>query len=579
MTSKLEFLAEVPLFKEMSESALRLIAGVATEYAFEQGAVIAYQRDAVDSLYIVKEGRLFARTLDENGIARNSTSYVVGQSFDDRWLFVPGVHPATVKGAEDGRLLIIRSADFVTLLRDYPGLIPGLAPSEDEEGRPTGLSEEAWNDARKLLATKKTRSSSAAAMLPEERIEFFARRSIWFLLVKLILPVLMVLVGAIVLAAVPTETALERSIKVGVPILLTLFGLIIFLLQVIDWRADYFIITNKHLTHHEFELRRFRIHLVKVPISQVQTVEVLKPTLLANLLNIGTAQVTTAAIAGRILFDNIDDPLLVKDTLNRLTSQYRTFAGAQTQAILRQSIEQHFGVKPELTTAETDEPLARPAPRRRQDGFWTRLRKRYGWRVVEGNSVTYRKSFFILLKRIGLPLLVFLGLAILTGLGIYLNIDPLVITLIVGILGLIDLVWFIWQLEDWRNDIFQVTDRFVVDIDREPFGFGESRKQAALSNIQNVDATRPGFFPTIFNYGFVTIDTAGAKADIVFEYVPNPELIQSDIFQRLDDYRQQQRVREESSRRQEYAMLLDVYRQATEQDRIPPRTPRGLEEA
>jgi hypothetical protein len=388
---------------------------------------------------------------------------------------------------------------------------------------------------------------------------------------------MLILVAAIVLAAMPSGSGFERSIKVGVPILLTLLAVIIFLIDLIDWRADYFIITNKHLTHHEFELRRFRINLVKVPISQVQTVEVLKPSLLSNLLNIGTAQVTTAAVAGRVLFDNIDNPLLVKDTLERLSSQYRAYTGAQTQAIIRQSIENHFGADPQLVATEEATPAQ--APRRKQStGLWASFRRRYGWRVVDGTSVTYRKSIFILLRTIALPLLGYLVLTAITYLGFYLNIAIEFILIVVGGLTLLNTIWFIWQLENWRNDIFQVTDRFVVDIDRTPFGFGESRKQAALSNIQNVDASRPGFFATILNYGFVTIDTAGAKADIVFEYVPNPEVIQSDIFQRLDDYRQKQRIREESTRREEYALLLDVYRQATEQDRIPQRTPKGFEE-
>ena len=55
--------------------------------------------------------------------------------------------------------------------------------------------------------------------------------------------------------------------------------------------------------------------------------------------------------------------------------------------------------------------------------------------------------------------------------------------------------------------------------------------------------------------------------------MPNPELIQSDIFQRLDDFRRQQRINEGSARREEYALLIDVYRQAMEQNRIPQRTP------
>ena len=569
MATKLEFIATLPIFANLSGAAQAAVARVATEYSFKQNAVIAYQRDAANAFYIVKEGRLFVRSLDANGIVRETRSYTPGQYFNDLWLFVPGVHSATVKGAEDGRLLIISGAAFVKLLQDFPAIISQLAPRDEDDTR-YGLSDEAWREAQKVRLHRQVRASSAAALLPEERLEYFTRRSLWLLAARLLMPVLLVLLGIIALVLMPTETGLQRALKFGAPVVLTLIGAIWFALRLIDWRGDYFIITNRHLTHHEFELRRFRVRLVKIPISQVQTVEVLRPSLLATLFNVGSARVTTAAVAGNVLFDYIDRPVKVKDVLERLTGLYRSVESAQTQAVMRQSIEKHFGMDVPLTVEDEANPPTR-APR--PDSFLTRLRKRYGWRVVEGKTITYRKSLFILIKRIAVPSLILIGLLVFAGLGIYLEMTPWVVALVVLIGGFGDLLALIWQVEDWRNDVFQLTDRFVIDIDRVPFGFGESRKQAAISNIQNVDANRPGFFPTLFNYGFVSIDTAGAKSEIVFDYVPNPELIQSDIFQRLDDFRRQQRINEGSARREEYALLIDVYRQAMEQNRIPQRTP------
>ena len=569
MANKLEFIATLPIFADLSDAAQAAIARVATEYSFKQNAVIAYQRDVAGSLTIVKEGRLFARGLDANGIVRETRSYTPGQYFNDLWLFVPGIHSATVKGAEDGRLLIISGPAFVKLLQDFPAIVDQLAP-RDSDGTRYGLSDAAWLEAQKLKLRRQVRASSADALLPEERLEYFARRSLWLLAGRLLMPILLVLLGLVALIFMPTDTGLQRALKYGAPIVLTLIGAVWFALRLIDWRGDYFIITNRHLTHHEFELRRFRVRLVKIPIGQVQTVEVLKPSLLANLFNVGSARVTTAAVAGNVLFDNIDRPVKVKDVLERLTGLYRSVESAQTQAVMRQSIEKHFGMEMPLKTEDEAKP---PARVQRPDNFFTRLRQRYGWRVVEGNTITYRKSLFILIKRTAVPGLILLGLLIFAGFGIYLDMTPWVVALVVIIGGFADLLALVWQIEDWRNDVFQLTDRFVIDIDRTPFGFGESRKQAAISNIQNVDAARPGFLPTLFNYGFVSIDTAGAKSDIVFDYVPNPELIQSDIFQRLDDFRRQQRINEGSARREEYALLIDVYRQAMEQNRIPQRTP------
>ena len=113
----------------------------------------------------------------------------------------------------------------------------------------------------------------------------------------------------------------------------------------------------------------------------------------------------------------------------------------------------------------------------------------------------------------------------------------------------------------------------VIDIDRKPFGFGESRKQAPLRNIQNVRAERPGFFATLFDYGNVHIETAGADSDIIFDRIPHPSQVLSDIFRRLEEYRENQRRKDGETRREEYAVLLDVYRQEMERDRIPRRMP------
>ncbi|WP_374687452.1 cyclic nucleotide-binding domain-containing protein [Promineifilum sp.] len=571
MADKREFLAELPLFADLSEAAQEAIARITTEYTFSQGAVIAYQRDVADKFYIVKEGRLFARAIDTNGIARETYSYLPGQYFNDMWLFVPGIHSATIKGAEDGRLLIIEGAPFARLLKEYPAIIDGLAPREDNDIH-YGLSEAAWREAQKLKVRRRVRDSSAHALLPEERLEYFTRRSGWLLLGRIIVPILLMVLGVVAFFVIPTGSGLARLSRFAVPIVLGLVSTVWLTLRLIDWRADYFIITNRHLTHHEFDLRHFRIALIKIPIGQVQAVEILKPTFLANLFNIGSARATTAAMAGVILFDNIDNPVEVKNVLERLSGQYRTLESALTQAVMRQSIEKHFGMDSPLKSAE---PQPEPSPFRQAQpaGFLARLMHNYSWRVEEGNTITYRKSLFILLRQIGLPSLVFVLLIVLLILGIYLEVRVWVVALVLGIGGLANLGWFIWQLENWHNDVFQLTDRFVIDIDRQPFGFGESRKQAAISNIQNVGATRPGFWATVFNYGFVSVDTAGTKSEIVFDYVPNPEIIQGDIFQRLDEYRRQQRIREGSTRREEYALLLDVYRQAMEQERIPQRTP------
>jgi uncharacterized membrane protein YdbT with pleckstrin-like domain len=200
-----------------------------------------------------------------------------------------------------------------------------------------------------------------------------------------------------------------------------------------------------------------------------------------------------------------------------------------------------------------------------------RLYYALGSRVEEGNVITYRKHFFTLLVQTWWQIL----LVTLLLVGI-IFVTQIFLAVAMGILAIIILVWFIWRFEDWRNDTFQVTDRYVIDIDRQPFGFGESRKQAELGNVQNVNADRPGFLATVFNFGNVHIETAGSTANITFERVVNPSRVQSDIFHRREQFAQKKHFQEGQQRRKELAVFMDAYQQASEQRRLPERrTPPG----
>lgn len=572
VTSKREFLEQLPLFAALTEEELDGLAAITREYEFEDGAVIAYQRDVGNSLYVVKSGRLFARAVDAQGIVRDSRSFLAGDYFGEEWLFTPNAHPATVKGKGNGRVLIIQSRDFLQYLDAHRDVLDNLEPVYDDSDKVvSGLAATAWEDARKIRL-KADRGSTAVSLLPDELVEYLAYRSRWYLLLRLLTPGLLLFltgIGTFILLPLRPEAGMLRVGFMALPLIIGGIFFLWLVFNYLDWRNDYFVITNKRLIHREFDLRRFSINVVKIPIEQIQSVEISKPNLLSNLFNYGTARVSTAAQAGTVYFDNIDDPRAVKATLNALSERVKTLDAGREQAIMRDSLESHFHADHPLHAIGDDAPPPTTAPRR-QSG----LRQHYRWRVEEGDTVTYRKHLFVLLRQTTAPVMSFIGLGLLYWLLTRLfgfTLGQLWIIFSLLLLG--NLGWLIWQVEDWSNDMFQVTNRVILDIDRRPFGFGESRKQAPLSNIQNVSANRPGLLQTIFDFGTVYIETAGADANITFEDVPHPSRIQSDIFKRIDEVREAQRVKEGAQRRKEYAVLLDVYKQATEQGRIPQRTP------
>lgn len=588
-SSKLDFLDTLDIFAFLTQAELEDLARISTEYAYAEDEVLVYQRDVADRLYMVKSGRLFARSVDERGCVREARGYNRGDIFNDLWLFAPQAHAATVRATDAGRVVVIEREDFLDFLEQHPQALDRLAPEYNEAGEHVaGFSPEAWAEAQKSVMAP-TRSAFRVGDLPaEELVEYGTRRSRWLLLLRLVPRLLvlgLLLLGTFFLSrAVPLLAA--PPFRTVLPLALITFFAGLFLLHWLDWRNDFFLITTRHIIHFEYNLslRNFGAVIKRTPIEQVQSVEVERPNFLANLLNIGTARITTAAQSTVIYFDYIDEPGMVRDTLERLQKRVRELDAGREQELMRRSLEEYVEVDAPLKEVEDegaddenpddeggDDENRSEAPA--EESLWTRLKSLYSARVIDGEVITYRKHPFVLLNVTRWPLLsgsvVFLLFAVL----LYFGISSSIAWFALFLLGLAALGWLVWQVEDWRNDTFQVSNRYVIDIDRQPFGTGESRKQAELSNVQNINADRPGLLPTLFNYGNVYVETAGATADITFENVTNPNQVQRDIFERREMFQREQRRRQESQRRREYAVMLDVYHQAQEQDRIPRRTP------
>jgi membrane protein YdbS with pleckstrin-like domain len=581
VTTKLQFLGEHPIFENLLDDELLALNQIAREYSFQPGAVIAYQRDIADSMYLVRDGRLYAKEVDEQGIVReaNTRHYGPNEFFGAEWLFEIGTHPATVKGSDTGHLIIIQGDEFRQFLRAYPDAIPRLEPIVDADGDwYAGLPEDVWEIAEKMPLVERRDHIGPIRLLPDEIVEYYSRRSSVFLLESILLPLLgMILIPMLAYFLIPadsTTTSFLRAAAIVLPVLL--FGGLI-ILRLLDWRNDYFVITNKHISHREFELRTFRTQLNKVPISMVQSVAVDRPTFTANLFNIGSVRITTASNVGTIVFNGINDPSEVETVLNDLRRRSQEMDAAVAQSTMRRSVTDHFQVDSSIQLVPDEDELFADEDLlivRTQPGAGFAFGRLFEWRLEDGNVITYRRNYLILLWDLILPLFV-LGLIIVAAVFLngYFDISGSIFYAVTLMFILFDLLWLLWRYEDWRNDIFQLTDKVVIDIDRKPFGFGESRKQAPLQNIQNIKAERPGFFATLFDYGDVHIETAGADSDIDFDSIPHPSQVLSDIFRRLEEYQENQRRKDDQTRLKDYAVLLDVYRQEMEQDRIPRRTP------
>lgn len=560
MESLAEFLKKLTIFEGLTDEELADLLPYCKQYDFKQGAIVAYQGDSADSLFIVRQGRLGAFTVDITGVTTDKRPYLPGQYFDDTWLISPKTHPATLRAEMDGRLIKLRGEDFLGFLTNHP------------EAN-LDLSQAAWDEIdRTPLAAPTAKEFKRLRLLPDEVVEFESRRSGWLLAGSLLLPlVLLFVIPFVTLFILRSLTGqLGRGI-ILISLLTALPVLTWVIFRYLNWANDYLLITNRHLVQREFELTTLRVRIVKIPLDRVQSITVVKPNVLETVLNIGTLRVTTGAQEAALVFDRVRNPQGAAGALTRVQRASSNVESGRSREALRQSLEQYFNVAPPLAEVQLEEPEDAPPPGRSRPGFL----RRSTTRPVISTTLTYGRHWVVLVRRswwvviLGFVLF-FTARYVLLSFPEYQG--PAASVIIVGLFLVIAFLFF-YYYENWANDVFQVTENQVVDIDRGPFGFTENRKTADLTNIQNVQAISPSFWATIFGYGRVVIDTAGASAEIVFEDVTNPAEIQSEIFRRRDLLRQQQSARDAVTRREEMTLMLDVYQQVTEQDKIPRRTP------
>lgn len=109
-----------------------------------------------------------------------------------------------------------------------------------------------------------------------------------------------------------------------------------------------------------------------------------------------------------------------------------------------------------------------------------------------------------------------------TFFGFNLNFSPqtyLIIFLIINYLLVLIIAYegFLY----WYFNATLITNEKIVDIDFEHLLY-KGVDLAPLSKIEEADSTTTGIFGTIFNFGNVSIQTAGAKVAIEMKKIPKP---------------------------------------------------------
>ncbi|MCK5737366.1 MAG: PH domain-containing protein, partial [Spirochaetaceae bacterium] len=281
-------------------------------------------------------------------------------------------------------------------------------------------------------------------------------------------------------------------------------------------------IESDSITSRTFDWGRFSIESRHVPVDRIQGVETEKNGLYRHLLRIGNLVVKTSALDGVLILQDVNNP----EDLRKELLKY------QTRAVKRKKGRE----REELRRTLEGSGLGNMVPVKISS---SELNQKTGKSGI--NGIRFRKSLAFLSGRLLLPVLVslipILGFDVLSEL---LHMPGRTILL----LTLIPVLWALYRFEDWRNDSYQVTGGYVVDLYRKPLGLKESRRQVELASVQNIRTEQKGLIPFVFRFGNVILVTSGGAADTVFENVSRPWKVQEVLF----------RYREDELRRREVAM-------------------------
>jgi voltage-gated potassium channel len=132
-----ERIRSIPLFAELDDPGVAVVAGLAGELEVDAGAVLASEGDFGHAFFAVEEGSADVLCGDER-----ISALVAGDAFGEIALLSSGRRTASVVAASPMRLITLFKRDLWQIEKQYPALAEELrATVEDRLDRSAGLAD------------------------------------------------------------------------------------------------------------------------------------------------------------------------------------------------------------------------------------------------------------------------------------------------------------------------------------------------------------------------------------------------------------------------------------------------------
>jgi CRP-like cAMP-binding protein len=544
-------LKPIYIFKGLTDDQIVEVARELEIQRYSAGEVIFHERDEGQHFYIINAGQVKVLRQGYDRAPKLVASLVAGDFFGETALLYGRRRSATVEAATDVELLGLSKEQFDKLLRRFPNLKPNLMLSTE--------SAEIY------------RRNPFNWLGENEVVYLIARRHRALLYQSLFAPIALgALLGLLAVWLAVTRDALWIGWVGGaleLPFALWLVW------NWVDWGNDFYIVTNERLVYIE-KIVGIYDSRVEAPLSSILSVNVATSDSAQRALHMGDVVVRT--FSGPITLKSVANPEVLEAAIEehwyRTKTHTREGEVNQIKRIVREELER--GSHAPVPRRKPPAPKPQPKPLSLLEQFARMVS--FQVRFQEGDTVIYRKHWYMLFRDVwkpslGLVLIVALAAAYLAGflraaipLPAVMVVVPATFSLLAG--------WWLYEYEDWKNDIYMVTPDQIFDVNKKPLG-AETRKSAPLANVLSLKYERPGLLGVLLNFGTVVATVAGTE--FRFEGVFDPPGVQNDVYRRIETLKAKKEEGENTRRRQELADWVLAYHQVETESRPRPAAAKG----
>lgn len=337
----------------------------------------------------------------------------------------------------------------------------------------------------------------------------------------------------------------------------------------IDWRNDFYALTNRRVLWRERILALYEGHEEALMPMVLSVSASTSP--LGRLMGYGDLAIRT--YAGEVRFRDVPAPAVLADMIEGNWRLAHLQQGLRDEGTKRRAVRDIVHGGPEALETTMEGPGLSPPPGEPDADPESSPRWGIETRYEEGGVITYRKHWAVLLRSLALPstatlaILIWLTLSFRGGVSVQLGFGTYLAS---AALLAIALLWWVYEYVDWANDIYQITPRQIIDIHRRPLS-SEVRKVAPIENILGTKVDRSGPLGVLLNFGSV-ITNIGTE-QFIFDGVFDPSGVQRDIVKALEARLALMKEEERRQRRDEMIEWLRAYhRETNDSDEAQPVT-------